>query len=132
MIGNDVELGANACVDRATFGETRIDHHAKLDNMCHIGHNAWVEEGAILCGGVFLAGNARIGKYAYIGGLTGVTNKVHIGDGAQVGAGSMMTKNIPEGGTGVGNPQREYREHFRAHAMLNKLVLDRNNSKEEK
>jgi UDP-3-O-[3-hydroxymyristoyl] glucosamine N-acyltransferase len=132
VIGDDVELGANACVDRGTFGETRIDNHAKLDNMCHVGHNAHVEEGAIMCGGVFLAGNARIGKYAYIGGLTGVTNKVYIGDRAQVGAGSMMTKNVPADGTGVGNPQREYREHFRAHALLNKLVLERKNTKEEK
>ncbi len=128
VIGDDVEMGANVCIDRGTFGETRVDKNSKLDNMVHVGHNAHVEEGAVLCGGVFLAGNAHIGKYAYIGGLTGVINKIYIGDRSQVGACSLISKDIPPGGTGLGNPQRDYREHFRAHAALNKLISGRNDS----
>lgn len=123
FIGEDVEIGANSTVDRATFGETRIEKHAKLDNLVHVGHNAKVDEGAILCGGTCLAGNAHIGKYALIGGLTGVSNHVHVGDYAKVGACSLVTKNIPTKGTAVGNTQRTYAEHFRAQALLNQLLL---------
>lgn len=125
VVGDDVEIGANSCADRGTFGDTRIDREAKLDNLVHIGHNSHVERGAIICGGTCLAGNAHVGKFAYVGGLSGITNHVHVGDGAQVGALALVTKDVPPGGTAVGNPQREYREHFKAHAMLSKLLSDR-------
>lgn len=125
VVGDDVEIGANSCVDRGTFGETRIEKSAKLDNLVHIGHNAHLDEGAVICGGTCLAGRASVGRFAYIGGLTGITNDVHVGDGAQVGAVSLVTKDVPPGSTAVGNPQREYKEHFRAHAMLNRMVSKR-------
>lgn len=125
IIGDDVEIGANSCVDRGTFGETRIEASAKLDNLVHVGHNSRVEEGAVICGGTCLAGNARVGRFAYIGGLTGIANHVHIGDGAKVGAISLVTKDVAPGRTAVGNPQREHQEHFRAHALLGRLLTER-------
>jgi UDP-3-O-[3-hydroxymyristoyl] glucosamine N-acyltransferase len=130
VVGDDVEIGANSCVDRSTFGETRIDRNSKLDNLVHLGHNARLEEGAIVCGGTCLAGNASVGKYAYVGGLTGVANQVHVGDGASVGALTLVTKDVPPGSTAVGNPQREYREHFKAHATLSRLVKSRGEKNE--
>ena len=72
-----------------------------------------------------LAGHASIGKFAMIGGLTGVGNHVHVGDGAKVGAVSMVTKDVPAGGAVVGNPQREYGEHFRVHALLSRMLTER-------
>jgi UDP-3-O-[3-hydroxymyristoyl] glucosamine N-acyltransferase LpxD len=125
IVEDDVEIGSNCTVDRGTFGETRIGKKAKLDNLVHLGHNSRLDEGAIICGGTCLAGNASVGKFAYIGGLTGIVNHVHIGDGAMVGASGLVTKDVPPGGTAVGNPQREYKEHFRAHALLSKLLSDR-------
>jgi UDP-3-O-[3-hydroxymyristoyl] glucosamine N-acyltransferase len=125
IVGDDAELGANCCVDRGTFGDTVIGRNAKLDNQVHVGHNATVEEGAILCGGTCLAGSSSVGKYAYVGGLTGIANKVHVGDGASVGACSLLTKDVPPGTAALGNPQREYREHFKAHAALNRLMESR-------
>lgn len=125
VIGDDVEIGANSCVDRGTIGETRIEKNAKLDNLVQIAHNAKVDEGGIVCGGTCLAGGSSVGKYAYVGGLTGVANQVHIGDGAQVSALALVTKDVPPGGTAVGSPQREYREHFKAHALLSRLLEER-------
>jgi UDP-3-O-[3-hydroxymyristoyl] glucosamine N-acyltransferase LpxD len=125
IIESDVEIGANCTVDRGTFGDTRIGKNAKLDNLVHVGHNARIEEGAVICGGTCLAGNAVLGKYVYVGGLSGITNHVHVGDGAKVGAMSLITGDVPPEGTAVGNPQREYREHFRAHALLSKLLRER-------
>ena len=129
VIGDDVEIGANSCVDRSTFGETRIEKSAKLDNIVHIGHNALVEEGAVICGGTCLAGRASVGKFALVGGLTGIINDVHVGDGAQVAAMTLVSKDVLPGSTAVGNPQREYKQHFRAHAILNKLMTEREKQK---
>lgn len=125
VIEDDVEIGANSCVDRGTLGETRIGKKSKLDNLVHIGHNARLEEGVIVCGGSCLAGNASVGQFAYVGGLSGITNHVHIGARGSVGALTLATKDVKPGGTAVGNPQREYLEHFKAHAKLSRLVAER-------
>jgi len=69
-----------------------------------------------------LAGNASVGAWAYIGGMTGITNHVHVGDGGKVAAMSLLTKDVAPGETAAGSPQREYSEHFRAHAALSKLA----------
>lgn len=133
VIGECVEIGANSCIDRGTIGDTVIEPHAKIDNQVQIAHNAHVGEGAIICGGTALAGRARVGRFAYIGGLTGITNAVEVGDGAKVGAVSLVTKNVAPGSTAVGNPQREHREHFKAHAVLSRLVSGKKSkSKAEK
>lgn len=125
VVGDDVEMGALTTVDRGTLGDTQIRSQAKLDDQVHIGHNCSVGEGAVICGATGLAGGAIIGKFAYIGGLAGISNQVQVGDGAKVGAMSLVTKDVPARGTVVGNPQREYREHFRVHALLNKLLEER-------
>lgn len=131
VVGDDVEIGANTCIDRSTFGETRIEKNAKLDNQVHIGHNAFVDEGAVICGGTCLAGRASVGKFALVGGLVGIINDVHVGDGANVAALTLVSKDVPAGSTAVGNPQREYKEHFRAHATLNRLMEERGREREK-
>ncbi|MDR3608106.1 MAG: UDP-3-O-(3-hydroxymyristoyl)glucosamine N-acyltransferase [Oligoflexia bacterium] len=125
VVGNDVEIGANSCVDRGTLGDTRIDHHAKIDDLVMVGHNCWVEEGAILCGKAGLAGRAHVGKYAMIGGAAGLSNDVHVGDGAKVAAHCLVSKDVPPGMTVVGNPHREQREHFKIQALLNRMIARR-------
>jgi len=132
VIGNDVEIGANSCVDRSTMGETRIGNQAKLDNKVHIGHNAEVGDGAVICGGVCLAGRTRVGKFAYIGGMTGISNQVSVGDGATVGAMSLLSKDVPPKGAVLGNPQRDHKEHFKVHAMLNRMCADRESKRKTK
>ena len=132
VIGDDVEIGASSTVDRSTLGDTVIEKHAKIDNQVQIGHNAHVGEGAIICGGSARAGRARLGRYAVVGGLSGVTNAVTVGEGASVAALSLVTRDVAPGSTAVGNPQREYAEHFRAHAALNRLVSERGRETQEK
>lgn len=132
VIGDDVEIGANSCVDRGTITDTRIERGAKIDNQVHLGHNSAVGEGSIICGAVALAGNASIGKFVYVGGMTGVSNHVHIGDGAKVGAMSLISKDVAPGAAAVGNPQRDHRDHFRAHAWLSLASRAERNKKEGK
>lgn len=130
QIGDEVEIGANCTIDRGTFGKTIIGKSAKLDNLVHVGHNSKIDEGAIVCGGTCLAGNASLGKFSFVGGLSGVTNHVHVGDGANVGAMTLVTKDVPPLGTAVGSPQRSYRDHFKAHALLGRLVESKTQKKE--
>ncbi len=122
VLGDDVEIGANACVDRGTFGDTRLGNQVKIDNHVQIGHNCTLDEGAVVCGSSAMAGSSSLGKFVYVGGLTGITNKVHVGDRASVAAMSLLTKDVRGGSVVAGNPQREYREHFKVHAALNRLV----------
>ena len=125
VIGDDVELGTAVTIDRATFGETRVERGAKLDNGVHVGHNARVGEGSILCGGVGLAGRAKTGRFSVLGGMAGVNNDTLVVDFAQVAAMTPVAADVPAGAKAAGNPQREYHEHFRIHAMLNKLLKER-------
>lgn len=125
VLEDDVEIGANTCVDRGTFGETRVERGAKIDNLVQIGHNTVVEEGAIICGCTATAGSSRIGKFAYIGGGTAVTNQIVVGAHAQVGAYTLVAKDVPEGESVAGQPMRKFRDHFKIQAMLNKMLKDR-------
>ncbi len=125
IIGDDVEIGANVCVDRATLGETRIDQGAKIDNLVQIAHNAQVGESSIMCGHSGLAGSAKVGKYVMIAGMAGVDNQVSVGDGAVVGAYTSVTKDMPPLSKAVGIPQRTHRDHFRIQALMNKMLLER-------
>ena len=129
VIGDDVEIGANSCVDRGTFDDTIIERNVKIDNLVQVGHNVRLEEGAVICGKTGLAGSSRVGRYSYVGGLTGVANRVYIGDGASVAAMTLVTKDVPAGGTALGNPQREQSEHFKIHAMLNRMLASRKKGK---
>lgn len=121
IVGDDVEIGAGVTIDRGTIEDTVLERFVKLDDQVHVGHNSLVSEGAIICGCTALAGGTVIGKWAYVGGLVGVANKSHIGDGAKVGALSLISKDVPAGATHLGNPQRDQKKHFRIQAMLNRM-----------
>ncbi len=129
-IGDDVEIGANSCVDRATMGRTLIGPHVKIDNMVQIGHNCEVGEGSILCGKVGLSGSARVGRYVYIGGATGINNKVTIGDGARIGGYSVAVHDVPAGQILWGIPGRLGRDTFRIQVLLDRLL--KNGDKNER
>lgn len=124
-IGDDVEIGANTCIDRGTIGDTRIESLVKIDNLVQIGHNCIVERGAVLCGKAGLAGGAQVGQFAYIGGAAGLSNRVRVGARAEIGAFGGIGKDVPDGVQMMGVPQREPKEHFGVHAMLNRMYKER-------
>ncbi|MEN6445703.1 MAG: UDP-3-O-(3-hydroxymyristoyl)glucosamine N-acyltransferase [Candidatus Cloacimonas sp.] len=107
VIGNDVEIGANSCVDRATLGSTIIGNNTKIDNLVQIGHNCIIGEHSILCSQVGLAGSTVIGDYVYLAGQVGVADHTKIGNRAMVGAQSGVSGNIPDEGKYFGYPAME-------------------------
>ena len=107
IIEDDVEIGANSTVDRATLGATIIGKGTKLDNLVQIGHNCIIEENSILCAQAGLAGSTIIGKTVYIAGQVGVAGHLKIDDGAMIGAQSGVTNNVAKGAKLFGSPAIE-------------------------
>ena len=109
IIEDDVEIGANSTVDRATLGSTIIGKGTKLDNLVQIGHNCIIDENSVLCAQSGLAGSTIIGKTVYIAGQVGVAGHLKIDDGAMIGAQSGVTNNVPKGAKLFGSPAIEAR-----------------------
>lgn len=103
-IGDDVEIGANSCVDRATLGSTIIGDGTKIDNMVQIGHNCLIGKHCILCAQVGLAGSTVLGDYVYLAGQVGAAGHLKIGNRAMVGAQSGIVGNIPDDARYFGYP----------------------------
>lgn len=104
IIEDDVELGANCTVDRATLGVTRIGRGCKLDDQVHVGHNVVIEPGCVIAAQCGIAGSVRIGAGAVLGGQVGVADHAVIGAGAQVGAKSGIAGVVPAGARVAGIP----------------------------
>ena len=103
-IGDDVEIGANACIDRGTVRATAIGSGSKLDNMVHIGHNVQVGEDCLLCGQVGIAGSTRIGHRVVLAGQCGVSDNITVGDDVIAAGGTNIYTNVPKGRTIWGSP----------------------------
>jgi UDP-3-O-[3-hydroxymyristoyl] glucosamine N-acyltransferase len=130
QVDDDVEIGANTCVDRARFGRTWIGAGTKLDNLVQVGHNVIMGKHCIVCGHTGIAGSAVIGNYVTIAGLVGVAGHIEIGDQAIVAGHSGVTKSVPAKQTVMGMPATpaiEFKEqnfHVRTLGKLKARVRD--------
>jgi len=122
VIGDDVEIGANSCIDRGSIGRTEVGDQTKLDNLVHIGHNVSVGAGSFLAAQFGSAGSAKIGAGTMWGGQSGVADHVVVGDGARVAAQAGVTEDVPAGETVAGFPARPIGEFNKAVAALNRLA----------
>lgn len=121
VIEDDVEIGANAAVDRAALGETRVRRGAKIDDLCVVGHNCDIGEGAVLAALTGLSGSARVGRGAFLMGQTGVADHVTIGERAFLGGRAGVVRDVPARTLGFGYPLLEPRLHHRVQTLLKRL-----------
>ena len=121
VIEDDVEIGANTCIDRATMGSTIIRSGAKLDNLLQIGHNAEVGSNTVIAAQTGISGSTKIGKNVMIGGQAGIVGHISIGDGAKVNAQSGVSKSVVPGKTVTGSPANDYTAALRSQATVRKL-----------
>jgi UDP-3-O-[3-hydroxymyristoyl] glucosamine N-acyltransferase len=103
-IGDDVEIGANCCVDRATLGRTRIGAGTKFSNLIAIGHGTHIDENCLFVAQVGLAGSVSVGRHVTMAGQAGVVGHIQIGDNATIGAKAGVTNTVPPGETVLGAP----------------------------
>lgn len=120
-IGDDVEIGANSAIDRATLGETSIGRGTKIDNLVQVGHNVAVGEDVILCGQVGIAGSARIEDRATLAGQVGVNDHVTVGKGAIATGQAGVTGSVSSGAVVSGMPAAPHREFLRRAALVARL-----------
>ena len=125
VIEDDVEIGANSCVDRAKFGSTRIGAGSKIDNLVQIGHGVTVGRSAVLCAQVGIAGSATVGDGASLGGQVGVADGIDIGAMAKIGAQSGLDMDVPPKATIFGTPGRDFRMAFAEFAFVSRLYRNR-------
>ena len=120
-IGDDVEIGALAAVDRGTIRDTIIGDRTKIDNLVHIGHNCVIGKDCLICGHTGFAGSARIGNNVILGGQTGVKNNISVGDNVIAGGGTKLLSNVPKGRVIMGYPAMKMDNYFDAYKRLRRL-----------
>ncbi len=122
VLGNNVEIGANTCVDRGKFSSTILGDGCKIDNLVQIGHNSRLGKFCIMAGNSGLAGSVTLGNGVIIGGSASIKDHTTIGDGAIIGAGSGVIGDIPAGKTMLGYPAIDARDALKQWAILRRLL----------
>ncbi|MEP6703221.1 MAG: UDP-3-O-(3-hydroxymyristoyl)glucosamine N-acyltransferase, partial [Acidobacteriota bacterium] len=121
VLEDDVEIGANTAIDRASVGETRIKRGAKIDNLVQIGHSCTVDEDALICSQTGLAGSSVIGKRVILAGQVGIAGHLKVGDDAVLTAKSATSHDIEPGKVISGIPGFDNKDWLRATAAYRKL-----------
>ena len=121
LIGDDVEIGANTCIDRGALDDTIVEDGVKLDNLIQIGHNVHIGAHTAIAGCTGIAGSTRIGKHCMIGGAANIVGHLDIADRVVILAAAVVTKSIAQAGTYGGHPAEDSRSWTRNVARLRHL-----------
>lgn len=121
IIGNDVEIGANTTIDRATLGSTFIRNGVKLDNHIQVAHNVDIDENTVIAAQTGIAGSTKIGKNCMIGGQVGIAGHLTIGNGVKVQAQSGIGKNLPDNEVVQGSPAFNYGDFAKSYVHFKNL-----------
>lgn len=120
IIGNDVEIGANACIDRGALDDTVIGNGCRIDNLVQIAHNDKLGQGCVIVAQVGIAGSCTLGNYVVCGGQVGLADHLNIGDGVQIAAQSGVMRDIEAGSVMMGSPCVPFKDFMRQVAFLQK------------
>ncbi len=121
-IGNNVEIGANSCIDRGALENTVIHDEVKIDNLCQIAHNVEIGRGTVMAGSSGVAGSCKIGKYVQIGGNSSLAGHINIGDGVKIAGMSGVMRDIEPMSIVAGIPVLPIKKWHRLNLILQKLL----------
>lgn len=121
VLEDDVELGANVAVDRATMGETRVRRGTKLDNLVQVAHNVVIGEDTVIVAQVGISGSTTIGSRVTLAGQAGIVGHLRIGDDVTIGAQAGVTKDLPDGAVVLGSPAMPHMEYKRSVAAARRI-----------
>ncbi len=122
VIEDDVEIGANTCIDRGSLGDTRVCQGARIDNLVHVAHNTVVGRHAAVIAHAMVGGSTRIGDYAWVAPSACLRDRIDIGERAVVGLAAVVTKDVPAGATVMGAPARDAASQKRLLVRLSQLA----------
>jgi UDP-3-O-[3-hydroxymyristoyl] glucosamine N-acyltransferase len=120
-VGDDVDIGANSCVDRGTYGATRIGEGTKIDNLVQIGHNCRIGRHNLICSQVGIAGSTSTGDYVVLAGQVGLRDHIHVGEKTMVGAQAGVANDIEPNQIVLGSPAIPRFEQAQQFAAISKL-----------
>lgn len=118
IIGNDVEVGANACIDRGALDDTVIGDGSRIDNLVQIAHNDKLGRGCVVVAQVGIAGSCTLGDYVVLGGQVGLADHLNIGSGAQIAAQSGVMRDVEAGAVVMGSPCVPFKDFMRQVSFL--------------
>ena len=121
ILEDNVEIGANTCIDRATMGATVIRKGVKLDNLIQIAHNVEVGSHTVMASQVGVAGSTKIGEWCMFGGQVGVAGHITVGNKVNMGAQSGVNGSVKDGKALIGTPPIEFKNYFKSSAVFKKL-----------
>ncbi len=122
VLGDEVEIGANACVDRGALGDTVIGRATRIDNLVQIGHNVQTGQGCVLVAQVGISGSTILEDWVQMAGQVGVIGHLRIGKGARIGAQAGVMNHVPAGADYLGSPAQPARQSLREMAAVRRLV----------
>lgn len=120
-IEDDVELGANTCIDRSTMGSTYIRRGVKLDNLVQIAHNCDIHSHTVMSAQTGVAGSTKVGEWCMFGGQVGINGHIEVADRTQLGAQSGLMSNKVPGATMMGSPAFDVKQYIKASALYKRL-----------
>ena len=120
-IEDDVEIGANTCIDRSTMGSTYVRKGVKLDNLVQIAHNTDIGENTVMSAQVGIAGSTKVGQWCMFGGQVGIAGHITIGNKVFLGAQSGVPSSLGDNQTLIGTPPMEKLPYFKSQAIFQKL-----------
>ena len=120
-IEDNVEIGANTCVDRSTMGSTYVRKGVKLDNLVQIAHNTDIGANTVMSAQVGVAGSTKVGEWCMFGGQVGLAGHIQIGNKVMLGAQSGVPGNIKDGEQLIGTPPMPMKQYFRSQAVFRRL-----------
>lgn len=120
-IEDDVEIGANSCVDRSTMGSTYIRRGVKLDNLVQIGHNCDIRSHTVMSAQTGVAGSTKVGEWCMFGGQVGISGHIEVADRTQLGAQSGLISNKKAGAVMMGSPAFDAKDWMKSSAMFKRL-----------
>jgi len=121
VLENDVEIGANTCVDRAQTGSTHIGEGTKIDNLCQIGHNCRIGKHCGIAAQAGLAGTTILGDYVLVGGKAGFNGHITVGSRSTIAGNAMVWNDVPEGSHYSGHPAQPHGDEMRREVMIRNL-----------
>lgn len=121
VIGHDVEIGANATIDRATIGATKIGNGTKIDNQVQIAHNVEIGKHTVIAAQSGVAGSSKVGDHCVIGGQVGIVGHLKIGNHVRIQGQSGVTKDVPDHTDIQGTPAMGYKDFYRSYAIFKRL-----------